>query len=211
MSVDPSSKPTSNGVRAARGGDPASRDATAQTLVTSGDTMASPEHGRGPRIALAIAAMLAAAGGLWARNLQTGTPASGATEPLAETATAVPSASTDAHQATQETLVLTLRASPTHARFYLDDGPAIENPFIGTLPRDGKAHALRVEAEGHVTRMRELTFDKDVVVDVSLDKEKTRPSPSAVAAPRPQPQPTTVIAPPKPTQKRQLDTDNPFK
>src|SRR5262249_29184161 len=30
---------------------------------------------------------------------------------------------------------LTIRASPSYARLYVDDGPPLENPFIGKLPR----------------------------------------------------------------------------
>jgi len=225
ITVDPSSNPTfSETLRSdapsavprppPRPGEaPASQDATAQTLVTSGDSKISTGRRRGARVALALAALLAVGGGLWARRLQSMTSVENGTAP--PPATEAPTATTttpatDPKPADPMTLVLTMRASPPKAKFYLDQGPAIENPYIGTFPRDGKTHELRIEADGYVTKTRELVFDKDVVVDVALDKDKPK---TTQLAPRPSMPTTPTPTPaPKPTQKaRPLDTDNPFK
>jgi serine/threonine-protein kinase len=222
FTVDPSSNPTFSETLRSDGPGPRpgtrsdeipSQDATAQTLVTSGDSKTSSGRRLGARVALAFAALLAIAGGVWARSLQTGALPVG-NAPAAVTATEA--AATPAVPAPQQveptTLVLTLRASPPKAKFYLDDGPPLDNPYIGTQPRDGKQHTLRIEADGHATKTRELVFDQDVVVDVALDKDKRR----VVPPPRPLTPPNvgaTLTPPPKPPTKpaRPLDTDNPFK
>jgi len=67
------------------------------------------------------------------------------------------------------TISIHLRAKPASARFIVDDGEPLENPFIGKLPRDDKTHHLRIEAEGRTAIEQELTFDKDVSIDVSLE------------------------------------------
>jgi serine/threonine-protein kinase len=222
VAVDPSSNPTfSETLRSdgpvlprpssarARAEEAPSQDATAQTLVTSGDSISTGRR-LGARVALGLAALLAIAGGLWARNLRSttlpaGPPAAAPTEAAART-DGIPTS--EPKPVESASLVLTLRANPPKTKFYLDDGPALDNPYIGTHPRDGMPHKLRIEAEGHVSKTRELVFDNDVVVDVALDKDKPRP-PQRAAPPRPAPPAPPTKPPPKPA--RPLDTDNPFK
>ncbi|MBK6691180.1 MAG: protein kinase [Myxococcales bacterium] len=57
-----------------------------------------------------------------------------------------------------------LRATPASARFKVDDGPWLPNPYDGTMPRDGIEHTVLAEAEGHQARTVRVKFDGDAVV-----------------------------------------------
>ncbi len=76
---------------------------------------------------------------------------------------------------------LQLRALPASATLTLDGERRLENPFIGMLPRDGKSHILTIEAPGFKKKEQTITFEKDVVLDVTLEAEPS----VAQAAPDP--------------------------
>jgi hypothetical protein len=80
---------------------------------------------------------------------------------------------------------LQVRALPASATMSLDGDRRLENPFIGMMPRDGKSHRLVIEAPGFKRKEQSITFDHDVVLDVSLEPEPT------VAQGSPDPEPTT--------------------
>lgn len=65
---------------------------------------------------------------------------------------------------------LQLRALPASAKITLD-GRQLENPYVGAVAKDGKKHALLVEAEGYGSERREVVFDADIVLDLTLEKE----------------------------------------
>lgn len=67
---------------------------------------------------------------------------------------------------------LKVTVSPEGARLFLDDKPLAANPFIGKLPQDGESHTLRAEAPGYASRVRNITFEKDLEIEFALDKEK---------------------------------------
>jgi eukaryotic-like serine/threonine-protein kinase len=67
---------------------------------------------------------------------------------------------------------LKVSVSPEGARLFLDDKPLDANPFTGKLPQDGEAHTLRAEAPGYASRVRTITFEKDLEIEFALDKEK---------------------------------------
>jgi hypothetical protein len=73
-----------------------------------------------------------------------------------------------------ETVDVVLRAEPREAHFSIDEGPALENPWVGRVPRDGKAHLIRVRAPGHQEKTREVTFDRDITLGLLLIKEPKR-------------------------------------
>lgn len=105
---------------------------------------------------------------------------------------------------------LFVSAKPADARILLDDTLVAGNPFSRRLPRDGTTHTLRVEAPGYLADTRTLSFDKDLRLELALDKEPSPSRPSATPAPRPA---TPVVDDMKrPTGKpvRPLDTANPF-
>jgi len=193
-----------------RGGGPAAvppaQDATAATLVTSGDSRVLGVRRRSARFALILAALLAVTGAVWVRTVRS---RAGAEPPSAETSAAVSASHAEEKPPTPagnpETIMMTLRASPSKARFVLDEGAPVENPFAGKFPRDGKEHALRIEADGYVAKTRQIVFDKDVVLDVALDKEPKK----AVERYVPPPPPPTSTPITKPG-KRPIDTGDPW-
>jgi serine/threonine-protein kinase len=69
-----------------------------------------------------------------------------------------------------ETVRIALRAVPADARFSIDDGPLLENPYVGERPRDEREHAVRIEAPGHEPKIMAVSFDRDVMLDVTLSK-----------------------------------------
>lgn len=63
-----------------------------------------------------------------------------------------------------------LSASPSNARLFLDDLELPSNPFQGDFPRDDGLHRLEVKAPGHADFKKGLQFDRDVSVDVGLQR-----------------------------------------
>ena len=109
----------------------------------------------------------------------------GAGTPTPSTTTNTASASATQTQPTTQPSALTTPA-PTSARLTINvtpktartslDGKLILTPGPTTLPVDGKAHLLRVEAMGFQTRSMELAIDGDKTLDVALDKNGVAPS-----------------------------------
>jgi serine/threonine-protein kinase len=113
-----------------------------------------------------------------------------------------------------ERVTITLRATPAEARFRIDDGAAIDNPSMATFPKDAAPHRVRIEAPGHASETRTITFDHDAVVDVTLtaDAPASSAKPTYVA-PRVAAPPTEKHTPPTPPTakpKRQIDTSDPW-
>jgi eukaryotic-like serine/threonine-protein kinase len=73
-----------------------------------------------------------------------------------------------------------IRATPKDARLVLDGRELAENPFVGSFAKDGQDHMLRIEAPGYDTETRRLTFDRDVMIELGLQKK----SGAAPAVPR---------------------------
>lgn len=126
-------------------------------------------------------------------------------------------------QPTQAAAMVTVRlsASPANARLFLDDLELPTNPFQGEFPRDEGLHRLEVKAPGHAAFKKGLQFDRDVSVDVGLQRALVgRPlidPPIRASTPRPvgggAASPDDEYFKPKPGKKaprRQLDTDIEF-
>jgi len=142
--------------------------------------------------------------------------ASAATPSTPASAAAPASATTTA---TEAPVTLTLSASPARAALYLDDGPALPNPYQLTVPPDSKAHQIRASAPGFVDRTEELRLDTNKEVRLTLS-----PLPPGthvpIAKPKASAEPTRTGTPastsgdlPKVVTKRPprvLDSDNPF-
>ena len=71
-------------------------------------------------------------------------------------------------------ITVTLRATPLETRFAIDDGPLLDNPYIGRFPRDAREHRVRALAPGFVPIEKRTRFDDDVSVKFTLT-----PSPSS--------------------------------
>jgi hypothetical protein len=83
-------------------------------------------------------------------------------------------------------ILVTLHALPPEARFSIDDGPPLENPFTDRRPRDGQEHHIRAEAPGFTPITESVVFDDDVSLRVAL---------AAVAPPAPTPPPVPSTKP----------------
>jgi serine/threonine-protein kinase len=75
------------------------------------------------------------------------------------------------------TIQLRVTAFPATAKIYLDGNLLPSNPYAQALPRDGTKHALRFEAEDHDVDQRELAFDQDAELVVTLRRTPKRPEP----------------------------------
>jgi serine/threonine-protein kinase len=117
-------------------------------------------------------------------------------------------------------VTVTLRAEPERAALYLDDGPALPNPYRMTVVPDSRTHKVRAAATGFNDRAEELRFDgnKEVLLTLSASSGSlVRPRNQKVPASAASPVSTPVSSPvpgdlPKVTTKRPrtLDPDNPF-
>jgi len=129
--------------------------------------------------------------------------------PVAATATAAPITS----------VTVMLRASPPRAVLYLDDGPALPNPYQMTVAPDSNTHLVRASAHGFADRVEELRLDssKEVLVTLSMLAPGARP-PSVKPKTSPEASTHSVAPPPGPGElpkvvtkrPRVLDPDNPF-
>lgn len=149
------------------------------------------------------------------------TPTETSPPAVVETAAPAPSSHATASPPKPQDMIVTLRATPADARFKIDDGPWLENPFNEKRIRDGKRHEVSVSADGYETKVMSVRFDKDVILDVSLEKQTTKarvvhvPRPVRAPAPTSQPalEPGDVPTPPEPAPKTgpDIDTSDPWK
>ncbi len=79
---------------------------------------------------------------------------------------------------------LRVRAVPDEARLYLDDQQLASNPFEQVLPRDGREHWLRVEANGYVGRSERVVLDRDTELSLTLEHLSPGASRSQATTPR---------------------------
>jgi hypothetical protein len=106
---------------------------------------------------------LAAAGG----------DAAGAVDPLA------PATGDDAAPPAAGRMVhLSLRATPPAARFHIDGGPPLSNPYLAQVPADGNVHMISISARGFATWSQSVAFDDDISIQVSLARAAPRPGPT---------------------------------
>jgi hypothetical protein len=102
----------------------------------------------------------------------------------------------------EQTVELTFSATPARARFRIDEGPALANPYSAEVPVDDHEHVIEVTADGYIPHTATMRFAKDVVLDVALVPLR---SPQAAAPARvPLPPPGAPAARPEsPTRERE--------
>lgn len=66
---------------------------------------------------------------------------------------------------------VTVRATPPEARLFVDGNLLPKNPHQGVLPRDGKAHTLRIEADGFVPATEDFVAERDLEIRIALEKK----------------------------------------
>jgi len=130
------------------------------------------------------------------------------------TASVVPAATTAATE--KSPVTISLLAHPARAALYLDDGPALPNPYRLTVVPDSLPHQIRASAPGYADRTEELRLDGNKEVRLTLSAlppgaRAPRPRPSAEPARTGTPAPTSGDLPKVVTKRpRILDPDNPF-
>lgn len=113
--------------------------------------------------------------------------------------------------------------TPRKAQAFLDDKPLPRLPYSGKFSRDDKVHTLRVSASGFEKLVKEVRFEKDLALDISLQRkvpEPRRPTPAkTVTAPAEAPEKQeaavdfpelTPKTPKSPKAKRTLDEESPW-
>jgi serine/threonine protein kinase len=67
-------------------------------------------------------------------------------------------------------IVLKIAAKPANAKIFLDDSDVGSNPYEVSLKKDPTGHHIRIEAAGYKTQKFFKVFDKEVVLNVELDR-----------------------------------------
>jgi serine/threonine-protein kinase len=114
-----------------------------------------------------------------------------------------------------ERIEVRLSAQPSDAKLFLDGRALDQNPFVGSFPADQKDHELRIEAEGHETVTRRISFERDVMIELSLEKSASKKTAGPVGARPPPPKPGEAfpdLETPKPkSTAKPIDTNDPWK
>jgi serine/threonine protein kinase len=151
-----------------------------------------------------------------------------------------PAPATGAPSTGAETIVFSVSVTPSTAQVYIDGHAMPSNPFLGRFAKSPGTHRVRAVAPGYVPKERLVTFDDNVMIDLSLPLNRPtapphheapparRESSPAARAPVSAPEAAPVIAaplpPPKasapvdvaprgewePPRKRKIDTTNPY-
>ncbi|MFO0761870.1 MAG: serine/threonine-protein kinase [Byssovorax sp.] len=84
-----------------------------------------------------------------------------------------------------EKIKLSISFAPAGAVAKLDGVPLAESPFVAQVPRDGSMHRLDVEGPGLKPETRMVSYEKDVVLTVSLGPADAPTADPAVTATAP--------------------------
>jgi len=194
-----------------------------QTLGGSSATTTGERARKSRRIwwtAAAASAVLLLVGSLsLSRGRSNGDPVSIASAPVKPSAAPESPPIASSAVATITPITVTLRASPARAVLYLDDGPALPNPYQLSVAPDSNSHIVRASARGFADRVEELRLDssKEVVLTLSVQPTGSR-APNVKAKASAEASTHTVAPPPGPGElpkvvtkrPRVLDPDNPF-
>ncbi len=184
------------------------------SLFVSAET--SNEGDAHPRRRLIKAAAALAAGGLLVLGLWgiTRDPAASTRLPAPAATPAATTVVAPSPPPAVAQIEISIAASPPEARIFLDDRPLERNPFKGTLPVDAGPHQLRIEARGHATQSKSITLDRNLVLELALQKDAGAeklpgrlPSPAPAAAPAAA---KDAMTRPGVKPRRTLDTSNPY-
>jgi hypothetical protein len=121
--------------------------------------------------------------------------------------------STDASLVPAE-VTLSIKASPPEAHVFLDGQPLPSNPFRGQRARDPGIHQLTIDAPGYISRVQDLTLDKDVMLELVLQRAELTPAIDASAKSGASTgaggRPSNDARPEKKSKKQTLDGTNPY-
>ena len=83
-------------------------------------------------------------------------------------------------------VMVSVKATPSQAKIFVDDVPLPTNPATSTFVKDGASHRLRVEAPGFQKKLEFITYDSNTVsVDVTLEPEVVVARPTSPVGPQP--------------------------
>jgi serine/threonine-protein kinase len=201
------------GVGPASSGVPSSPSYTNPSGLIASSAPSEADAARpGRRGMVAVAAI--GVGGLLAIVLFVVMRSPGATAPLPASAQTTTSAVVAAPLPTAAEVEINVSASPPEARIFLDDRPLDHNPFKGMLAVEAGSHQLRVEARGYATQSRSISLDRNVVLELALQKDAgaaaTPPPVAARGAPPPPPVVDDGMTRPAVKPRRTLDSSNPY-
>ncbi len=109
-----------------------------------------------------------------------------------------------------------LSAQPPSARFTLDGAALATNPYEADVPSDTLVHRIAATADGFEPRQLQATFDRDVVLDVTLAASAAVATAAAspIALKHAQPGASPRPAPPSaqtPRSQRAIEEEDPYK
>jgi eukaryotic-like serine/threonine-protein kinase len=144
------------------------------TLVAANISQAPPPGGTTARaLLIALAVVAVAVAGALAVVLLTKSPPA---PQLATTTTSTASA------ADPSQIQLSITFGPPGAIAKLDGVPLAESPFVAHARRDGSMHRIDVEGPGLKPETRMVSYEKDVLVSVSLQAGEPAPAPTSTAS-----------------------------
>lgn len=152
---------------------PSARQGGSLTVATTARSATPPPRPRTAVVAaLAVAGVAGLAAGIWLAA-RAGTTDAGAAAGVGAAAapSAAPATSAPTPAAPASEMELRVTVKPAEARITLDDTELTGNPASRRAPRDGSKHRLRVEAPGYLPATRELSFEKDFDIELSLDRD----------------------------------------
>lgn len=141
-----------------------------------------------------------------------GAATSAATATATGAATATATSAVTADDGAHETIEVRISARPEQAKMWLDDTALGTNPFVGRFRRDDRAHSVRVEAEGHASVVRSISFATDQTVEIALE-HASAPKGKLPQAKDEAPEAKDDDELPRPgtPPKKELDEDDPWK
>jgi eukaryotic-like serine/threonine-protein kinase len=135
-----------------------------------------------------------------------------------------------------ESIIFSVSVTPSTAQVLIDGVTMPSNPFLGHFPKGPGTHHVRAVAPGFQPKERLVTFDDNVMIDLSLNARPAPPTTWQKPAPRrpetavtraPAPAPSLAPPPPaaparassndiiprgewEPPRRRAIDTNNPY-
>jgi serine/threonine-protein kinase len=207
------SSPSSIHITGTGSGLPSSPSYTSASGLVASAAPSAEDAARPRRRGVAAAAAIGA-GGLLAVVLGMVTRSSGAPlPPPAQTTTPAATSVVATTPTAAPQVEISIAASPPEARIFLDDRPLGHNPYKGTLAVEPGPHQLRVEARGYATQSKSIALDRNVVLELALQKDAGADKPVVPVgrggAPTP-PVDDDAMTRPAVKPRRTLDTSNPY-
>jgi hypothetical protein len=81
-----------------------------------------------------------------------------------------------------EMIVFSVSVTPSSAQIAIDGQPMPSNPFVGHFPKATGTHRIRASAPGHQPKERRVSFDDNVMIDLSLQPQPQPAPPPAHAS-----------------------------